>query len=221
MNNKNLKVGDKVFIKEGLVPGKYYGAMTYERNMVQGWCEVLEIFSKSGIFSVKTDNGDSWEFLYNYSPEMVDWEKTRRLKINESWESIKKEIRGDGTFKEITQCGESGNETTKAITHNGEEIIVKNNNEENDVEKAVMLLMLKSLGFTYSEIKKEVENVKVKWKPTEDDRYYYIREIGDVSSCFWNELSWDYYRFDFNNCFKTIEEAEEKLEKIKEVLKGE
>lgn len=207
MNIKNLKVGDKVFIKKGLVPGKYYGAETYERDMVQGWCEVLEIFSKSGTFGVKTDNSNSW---YGYTPEMVDWEKTKKLQNNNCY-----------NFAKITQFVENGKEKTVALTNSEEEFAVTNKEEENDIEKAVMMLMLKSLGVTYGDVKKEVEKVKVKWRPTEDDRYYYIREIGDISSCFWSELSWDYYRFDFNNCFKTEEEAEEKLEKIKEVLKGE
>ena len=134
--------------------------------------------------------------------------------------NINKDVVNENIFKEITQYRDYKKEVTKGVTYDGEEIVVKNDGEENDVEKAVMLLMLKRHGFTYGDVKKEVEKVKVKWTPAEDDRYYYIREIGDISSCFWNELSWDYYRFDFNNCFKTIEEAEEKLEKIKEVLRG-
>ena len=198
----DLRAGDKVFIREDLEHGEIYQGVLYVNGMGSGVMRIKHMHPSGIFFSIPCKG----HFLH-YSKEMIDWEKTRKIREIE--------------FKEIVQCGECGNEITKATMHNGRKITVKNSNEENDVEKAVMLLMLKARGFTYSDIKKEVEKVKVKWKPTEDDRYYYIREIGDVSSCFWNELSWDYYRFDFNNCFKTIEEAEEKLEKIKEVLKGE
>lgn len=210
MKIKNLKVGDKVFIREGLVPDEHYGAALYKSTMVQGWCKVREILNKSGTFSVKTDNGNRWEFLYHYTPEMVDWEKTKKLQKNNYCD-----------FEKITQYGECRNEITKGVTYGGKEIVAKNNREKNDPEKAVMLLMLKARGVTYSDIKEEAKKVEYKWKPLKDDRYYYIRDIGDISSCFWRELSWDYYRLDANNCFKTRKDAEEKLEKIKEVLRGE
>lgn len=201
MKLKDLKVGDFVYIRQELENAKKYGAHFYFNNMGKGLQQIQSINTHTGNFNIFGKG-------YHFSPEMVDWEKT--AKLNNS-----------SCFKEITQYGGYKKEATKWVTYDGEEITVKNNGEENDTEKAVMLLMLKNLGVTYSEIKKEVEKVKVKWRPTEDDRYYYIRDIGDIRSCFWSESSWDYYRFDFNNCFKTKEEAEEKLEKIKEVLKGE
>lgn len=202
MDIKDLKVGDKVYIREDLKNGFTYGNRGFIDEMDKGLLEVSFVSIGNTLIQV---HGNPF---CDYTPEMIDWEKTRVLN-------------NSSCFKEITQSGENRNETTKAVTHDGREIIVKNNNEKNDVEKAVMLLMLKKIGFTYGDVKREVEKVKVKWRPAENDRYYYIREIGDISSCFWSELSWDYYRFVFNNCFKTKEEAEEKLEKIKEVLKGE
>ena len=204
MNINDLKVGDIVFIREDLKDDKMYGNNVYIDDMCSGVQKIKSIYKDYENFTV------FGSFAYSYTSEMVDWEKTKKLQSNNYCE-----------FEKITQFVESGKEKTVALTNNGKEFVVINNDKENDIEKAVMLLMLKNLGVTYSEIKREVEKVKVKWKPTEDDRYYYIREIGDVSSCFWSELSWDYYRFDFNNCFKTKEDAEEKLEKIKEVLRGE
>lgn len=216
MNIKNLKVGDKVFIKKGLVPGKYYGVTSYVESMEQGWCEVLEIFSKSGTFSVKTDNGNSWGFLYDYTPEMVDWERTNFVK--ETLEEVTSKRR---VFKYIKQTGAPGAEITKGVTYGGKEIVVKNNREENDPEKAVMLLMLKARGVTYSDIKEETKKVKVKRVPKQGEKYYYIKTTGDVDFLYWDGHSHDNGRLAFNNCFRTREEAKEKLEKIKEVLRGE
>lgn len=216
MNIKKLKVGDKVFIKKGLVPGKYYGATSYVESMAQGWCEVLEIFSKSGTFSVKTDNGNSWEFLYNYTPEMVDWEKTNFVK--ETLEEVTSKRR---VFKYIKQTGAPGAEITKGVTYGGKEIVVKNNSEENDPEKATMLLMLKARGVTYSDIKEEAKKVEYKWRPRENEKYYYINTAGVVDFLYWVGHSLDNGRLAVNNCFKTRVEAEKKLEKIKEVLRGE
>lgn len=221
MNIKDLKVGDLVFIREDLEHEKLYQDTMYIKEMGSG---IMIISSKSRMngggvrFSVLGD-----EFSFAYSEEMIDWGKTRRLKLNESCENIKKAIRGNGIFKEIIQSGESGNETTKAITHNGEEIIVKNNNEENDIEKAVMLLMLKKLGFTYGDVKREVGKIKVKWIPAIGERFYYVSTNPTLKA-----RALTYFiegalkeTIDSGNCFRTKEEAEEKLEKIKEVLKGE
>lgn len=216
MNNKNLKVGDKVFIKEGLVPGKYYGAMTYERNMVQGWCEVLKIFNINGTFSVKTDNGNSWEVIYYYTPEMVDWERTNFVK--ETLEEVTSKRR---VFKYIKQTGAPGAEITKGVTYGGKEIVVKNNREENDPEKATMLLMLKARGVTYSDIKEEAKKVEYKWDPAKNEQYYFINGFLTVRYEEWSESIFDKKRFRDGNCFRTREEAEKKLEKIKEILKGE
>ena len=207
MNIKNLKVGDKVFIKEGLVPGENYGAAIYVTTMVQGWCEVLEIFSKNGTFNVKTDNANSWETIYYYTPEMVDWEKTRKIR--------------EMDFKEIIQYGECRKEITKATTYDGREITVENSNEENDIEKAVMMLMLKSIGITYGDVKKEVEKVKVKWVPKDGEKYYWVNGYFEISWYIWYGVRVDRLLLDSGNCFETKKEAEEKLEKIKEVLRGE
>lgn len=221
MNIKDLKVGDVIYIREDLEPGTIYCNQMYVYDMGNGVKQVKNIYSDKS-FSVIGGN------CYLYAPEMIDWEKTRGLKINESWErinesweSVKKAIKGDGTFKEITQFGESGNEITKAIGCDGKEIIVKNNNEENDVEKAVMLLMLKSLGVTYSDIKKEVKKVKVKWIPKLYEECYTILGSCIVMRTSFSTNREDAERLSIGNYFKTREEAERKAEEIKEVLKGE
>lgn len=225
MNIKDLKVGDAIYIREDLEVGKRYGSAYFTEYMKQGVQRIMAINSAEEDFNIvsKTDS-----FRCRYTTEMVDWEKTRGLKINESWErinesweSVKKAIKGDGTFKEITQFGESGNEITKAIGCDGKEIIVKNNNEENDVEKAVMLLMLKQQGFTYSDIKREVEKVKVKWIPKLYEECYTILGSCIVMRTSFSTNREDAERLSIGNYFKTREEAERKAEEIKKVLKGE
>lgn len=216
MKNKDLKVGDVVYIREDLENGKGYGDYLYIDGMPSGVQQIKSIHGDRENFKVF----DTLECFY--TPEMIDWEKTRDLKINESWENIKRAISGGSTFKEISQSGESGNETTKAIGYDLREITVKNNGEENDIEKAVMLLMLKSLGVTYRDVKKEVEKVKFKWIPKHGEKYYFLDEELDVISSFFNSDCFvSIKKIKVGNYFKTREEAEKKLDKIKEILKGE
>lgn len=44
---------------------------------------------------------------------------------------------------------------------------------------------------------------------------YYVSEAGQILNDCWNYHRVDYYRFNTNNCFKTKEEAEFRLEQIK------
>lgn len=222
MKTRGLKAGDKVFIREDLKDRKEYQGIYYVREMGVGPKTISDVHPSGIHFIASNDN-----LFFHYSSEMIDWEKTMGLKINESWErinesweSVKKAIKGDGTFKEIIQYGECRNEITKATTYDGREITVKNNNEKNDIEKAVMLLMLKQCGVTYSEIKKEVEKVKIKWTPQFADTYYTISGNGEVTKTLYLNNTSDTVRISINNCFETRKEAEEKLEKIKEVLRG-
>ena len=202
MDIKDLKVGDVIYIREDLVDWEIYDALIYYPKMRTGMVKVKHVLTD--YFKVQ----DEVDYLYN--TKMVDWDKTKELK-NLSW------------FKEITQFGESGNETTKAITYDGREIIVKNNNEENDVEKAVMLLMLKQRGVTYTDVKREVEKVKVKWRPAIGEQFYYISTTPTIKAralTYFTEGALKEMT-DAGNYFRTKEDAEEKIEKIKEILKGE
>lgn len=204
MKIKDLKVGDVVFIRDDLEVGKRYGSAYFTEYMKQGVQRIMSINSAEEDFNIvsKTDS-----FRCRYTTEMIDWEKTKKIRKND--------------FKEIIQYGERGNETTKAITYDGREIMVKNNNEENDIEKAIMLLMLKQQGFTYSDIKREVEKVKVKWIPKLYEECYTILGSCIVMRTSFSTNREDAERLSIGNYFKTREEAERKAEEIKEVLKGE
>ena len=57
-----------------------------------------------------------------------------------------------------------------------------------------------------------------KWKPNMYDSYYYISGDGFVHTDIWRDTSFDECRYHFGNYFKTKEEAEAKLEKIKKLL---
>ena len=202
MNVKGMKVGDKVFIREDLIHLQEYGNAVYYKAKGSGKRTIAWFYNdnKKDTFVTAEDN------CY-YTPEMIDWEKTKKIRNID--------------FKEIIQCGECRKEITKATTYDGREITVKNSNEENDIEKAVMMLMLKAMGITYRNIEKEVE--KVKWEPIAGEQFYYISTtpaLGVRAVTYFTDGALKSVA-DVGNCFKTKEDAEEKIEKIKEVLRGE
>ena len=203
MKLKDLKVGDMVFIREDLEPGTIYCGQMYVYDMGNGVKQVKNIYSDKS-FTVIGGN------CYLYASEMIDWEKTRKLQNNNCYD-----------FAKITQFVENGKEETVALTNNGKEFAVTNNDKENDIEKAVMMLMLKSLGVTYGDVKKEAEKVKVKWVPKKGEKYYWINYRLEINWFIWEGLWADRDLFKCGNCFETREEAEGKLEKIKEILRGE
>ncbi len=66
---------------------------------------------------------------------------------------------------------------------------------------------------------------EIKWKPQKDEIFFYITSSLGLSKFIVGHQIWidhqsdrDYY--DNNNCFRTLKEAKEKLDKIKEILKG-
>lgn len=59
-----------------------------------------------------------------------------------------------------------------------------------------------------------VEESKV-WKPEKDGHYYYYNDTGHVYESCYDGDSTDKNRLEFGNCFKTKEEAEHMVEKLK------
>lgn len=207
MNINDLKVGDVVYIREDLEAYKRYGKRAFVSRMLYGEQEICKVNYDEQIFEIEAEENEKWFSKFDYTPEMIDWEKTRKIR--------------EMDFKEIIQYGERRNEITKGVTYGGKEIVAKNNREENDIEKVVMLLMLKSVGITYGDVKKEVEKVKVKWVPQLDEKYYFINKYLEIDWYVWEGHSVDKMLFKRDNCFETRKDAKEKLEKIKEILKGE
>lgn len=58
-------------------------------------------------------------------------------------------------------------------------------------------------------------NESTRWKPEIDEEYYCLGSDGSVMNDEWVGLSIDSDRFDIGNCFKTKEEAEKAVEKLK------
>lgn len=62
----------------------------------------------------------------------------------------------------------------------------------------------------------EEVNESTRWKPETEQKYYYADSDGSVDSDIWCDYSAiDDDRFDIGNCFKTEEEAEKAVEKLK------
>lgn len=62
---------------------------------------------------------------------------------------------------------------------------------------------------------------KLRWKPIKNTRYFYIlitEGIGIVDDYVWMDDNVDRNFYELGNCFKTREEAEAKLEKIKKLF---
>ena len=59
-----------------------------------------------------------------------------------------------------------------------------------------------------------VEESKV-WKPEKDGHYYYYNDTGHIYESCYDGDSTDKNRLEFGNCFKTKEEAEHRVEKLK------
>ena len=59
-------------------------------------------------------------------------------------------------------------------------------------------------------------NESTRWKPDDDQKYYYVDSGGSVDSDIWNDYSAiDDDRFEIGNCFQTEEEAERAVEYLK------
>lgn len=61
---------------------------------------------------------------------------------------------------------------------------------------------------------KEIENQKRR-KPERNEEYYYVDLYGDIENYWWKDGKDDNFLYLTNNCFKTKEEAEFYLEKLK------
>ena len=57
------------------------------------------------------------------------------------------------------------------------------------------------------------------WKPKNNEKYWYINDYGKLDFSLWVDDDNDKFRYATGNCFKTEEEAEKALEKIKIYVK--
>lgn len=103
MNIKDLKVGDKVYIREDLKQGKRYGDHLYFNNMGKGIQQIQSINIRTGNFNIFARGN------YFYSPEMIDWEKTEELiyKVKKIDDNIYNPLHYSGGGKHNIECYEA------------------------------------------------------------------------------------------------------------------
>lgn len=115
----------------------------------------------------------------------------------------------------------SNDKTINAIRYAAGLYCIKENMKMNNKEK-----ILKKIDEAKQNIEELQENIKHleeqlnkepnKWKPMEDDVFYYISEFGTVETeIYTNNKKYDIPKIKIGNCFKTKKEAEFELEKIK------
>lgn len=102
---RELKAGDKVWLRDDLLHGVEYGATDWVEEMC---CDSLEkvtnVYLGSGCFEIK--DGDSWD----YTLEMIDWDKTHKMweeqELNNKKETIvMPKIFDDWVKKDISHGG--------------------------------------------------------------------------------------------------------------------
>ena len=91
-----------------------------------------------------------------------------------------------------------------------------------DIKENEKMGKLEDLEQKYKELGEEIERLKLEenktskvWKPEENEKFWYIDRFGDVDNDNFSRGSWDENKYEFGNCFKTQEEAEKVVEKIK------
>lgn len=195
----DLKVGDKVYIRGDLLYGRMYGGDKYAPGMRKGVNTVKCASGNCSEKGIKIYEDDT----YRYTAEMIDWEKTVAL----NKKTPKKDI-GD-----ITPLYDGTTLYWDGIK------VVRDNKHNEDLEKAVMMLLLKKEGYYFGDIKNVIKKTKIKWIPIEKERFYYINDAGKVLSDTYDKGFVIHEHFiKFGNCFKTKEEAMVKLEQVKKLL---
>lgn len=193
MTIKDLKPGMKVFIREDLKVGGVYGDQTFVKDMER--LTGLQKITGIGNTAIKVNN-ECWYF----TSEMIDWDKTKRLNNKNS-----------GLFYDGT---------TLEGQIDGQEIkVVRSPEDKEDLEKAVMMGLIQSLGYSYGDVKKLQSEVKEMWKPKYTEIYYYVGLYGEVESTRNLNHASDKKLFELCNCFKTEEEAEQKAVEFRQLFK--
>ena len=86
MDVKDLKVGDIVYIREDLIHLQEYGNAVYYKIKGSGERTIARFYNDNKNIFVTEENN-----CY-YTPEMIDWEKTRNLQNNNCYDLAKKKL---------------------------------------------------------------------------------------------------------------------------------
>lgn len=99
-------------------------------------------------------------------------------------------------------------------------IVTRHESEPEDLEKAVMMYLLKDLGYTYTDVHKVLESVEFKWYPKDGEDFFYITSEGDIIPQNYDSKSIRHINIcTFGNYFKTEEDASNARSKILNVFK--
>lgn len=190
---KDLKIGMKVFIREDLEVGRKYGNNIFTEDMkdLAGLQQVTIIGNKAIGFGKK---------YWRFTSEMIDWDKTEKLNNKNS------ALFYDGTILKGQIDGQDI------------EVIRKSEDRE-DLEKAVMMGLLKSLGYSFEDVKKLQSKIKKEWRPVYGETYYYVGTCGEVRTTRSFDCYWDKSLLVSGNCFKTKEEANQKAVEFRQLFK--
>jgi len=74
------------------------------------------------------------------------------------------------------------------------------------------------LIYTIQELEENFIIPKEKWKPEEDEEYYYINGHGEIGTFKWQDYQTDNRYYNFGNCFQSEAEAIQARDKIKKLL---
>lgn len=196
MDVKDLKVGDKVYIRKDLKAFANYGDDIFMPDMQTGLQEVdVEANEFSNKIKVAND-------IFYYTTQMIDWKKTSKLN--------KKYI------KNIKPIKPTYDGTTLSL---GDLKVTRHIDDKEDLEKAVMMLLLKKEGYNFGDVRRIVKNTKVKWIPKDGQEFFFITYTGNISSDVYYG-AWNVHEqlYKLGNCFKTKEEAKAKAEQIMRIL---
>lgn len=193
MTIKDLKVGMEVFIREDLEVDGTYGNKAFVKDMAH--LTGPQKISRVGNKVIEVNNA-RWFF----TPEMIDWDKTEKLNNKYSM------LFYDGT-------------TLKGQIDGQEIEVVRKSEDEEDLEKTVMMGLLQSLGYSCEDVKRLQSRIKEVWRPKYAEVYYYVGPYGAVESTGNSNHVYDKKLFEICNCFKTKEEAEQKAIKFRELFK--
>ena len=98
--------------------------------------------------------------------------------------------------------------------------ISRHESEPEDLEKAVMMYLLKDMGYTYSDVHKVLESVEIKWIPKDGEDFFYITSEGDIIPQNYDSKSIQHINIcNFGNYFKTEEDAINARSKILNIFK--
>ena len=201
---KDLRVGMKVWIRKDLKGGTDYDGLYFHPEMEQlaklnKPFEVMKVGKEDVAIAEKLVKGFKIRWFLNNA--MIDWEKT----IEENGVIRKSNLIYDGTTLE----GQI----------NGKEIkVTRSDKDKEDLEKAVMMALLKSLGVTYVDVKELKNKVKKVWRPAVGEYYYFVTSDFDVVLTRNTGVEWEIDRINVGNFFKTKEEAEKKAIEVRKLF---